>query len=105
MLGKLWFQKVARIVRPIAALEWHRFVSAEVFRTISGFRSYGKITKTSAAPDSRIEERGNEEADYVSVAPSSCPVGAELSAVPYINQQLGRTMPRFTSLKARRLSA
>jgi len=34
----------------------------------------------------RIDERGNEEADYVSIAPSSCPVGAELSAVPYVNQ-------------------
>eukprot|EP00439_Symbiodinium_sp_Y106_P046368 s2809_g5.t3 len=34
----------------------------------------------------QIDERGNEEADYVSIAPSSCPVGAELSAVPYVNQ-------------------
>lgn len=34
----------------------------------------------------RIEERGNEEADYISVAPSNCPVGTELSAIPYVNQ-------------------
>jgi len=43
----------------------------------------------------RIEERGNEEADYVSVAPSSCPVGAELSAVPYINQ-FGNSKVNYT---------
>ena len=34
----------------------------------------------------RIEQRGNAEADYVSVAPESCPPGTELSAVPYVNQ-------------------
>ena len=34
----------------------------------------------------RIEERGNEEADYVSVTPTSCPPGTELTAVPYVNQ-------------------
>eukprot|EP00434_Breviolum_minutum_P037241 symbB.v1.2.033016.t1/scaffold4043.1/size45695/5 len=34
----------------------------------------------------RIEERGNEQADYVSVAPDECPQGTELSAVPYINE-------------------
>ncbi|CAE6949870.1 sphX, partial [Symbiodinium natans] len=37
----------------------------------------------------RIEERGNEEADYVSVAPSNCAIGTELSAVPYVNQLPG----------------
>ena len=41
-------------------------------------------------PDERIDERGNEEADYVSIAPSSCPVGAELSAVPYVDQHFGQ---------------
>ena len=34
----------------------------------------------------RIEERGNEQADYVSVAPDECPQGTELSAVPYVNE-------------------
>ena len=51
-----------------------------------------KAKGTGRGRHSRIEERGNEEADYVSVAPSSCPVGAELSVVPYINQHLGRSM-------------
>ncbi|CAE6960361.1 sphX [Symbiodinium natans] len=37
----------------------------------------------------RIEERGNEEADYVSVAPSNCAIGTELSSVPYVNQLPG----------------
>ncbi|CAJ1390644.1 unnamed protein product [Effrenium voratum] len=34
----------------------------------------------------RIAERGNDEADYVSIKPDTCPLGTELSAVPYVNQ-------------------
>ncbi|CAE7570062.1 sphX [Symbiodinium natans] len=33
----------------------------------------------------RIEERGNPEADYVSVAPATCPIGTELTSLPFIN--------------------
>ncbi|CAJ1436638.1 unnamed protein product [Effrenium voratum] len=34
----------------------------------------------------RLAQRGNDEADYVSVMPATCPAGAELSAQPYVNQ-------------------
>ena len=34
----------------------------------------------------RVAERGNDEADYVSIEPDTCPLGTELSAVPYVNQ-------------------
>lgn len=34
----------------------------------------------------RIEERGNVEADYISVAPEICDVGFELTSVAYVNR-------------------
>jgi len=43
----------------------------------------------------RIEKRGNEEADYVSVAPSTCPPGTELSAEPFVNQ-FGNSKVKYT---------